>query len=297
LVPSLQGAKPIGSQFGETVKRIQHFVVAGVALVLAAAVVIGASQGLRWFMVETPSMGAVAPRGTLVITEPIAANKLHVGQIISFNPPTSVKQTYTHRIVAIGANGITTKGDINGAADGWDLQPRNIIGRVIVTLPGIGWLLKLLPIVAGGVFLVWALSLFINNRQARRTVRLFGTSMVVTFAVMLVRPFSNYEVVQAVPSEAGRNLVDYTVVNTGLMPMRFTSFNGQSFVIGDGELGVVHAQVNPVTNFVDLGAHLALNGWQLALLTALGAVPLLISIIHSQQSKREVAREAASATN
>lgn len=274
-------------------KRIQHFLVAGVALVLAAAVAIGASQGLRWFMVETPSMGAVAPRGTLVVTAPIAANKLHVGQIISFNPPTSTKQTYTHRIVAIGANGITTKGDINGAADGWDLQPKNVIGRVVLALPGVGWLLKLLPIVAGGLLLVWALSLAVGNKHARKSIRLFGSSMVLTLAVVLVRPFSNFEVVQATPSELGKNVVDYTVVNTGLMPMRFTSFNGQSFVIGDGELGVVHAQINPTTNFVDLGAHLALNGWQLALLTMLGAVPLLISIIHSQQAKREVPSEPA----
>jgi signal peptidase I len=262
-------------------------------LAVAATVLIGANHGLRWFMVETPSMGAVAPRGSLVVTAPVAAANIHVGQIISFHPPTDPTQIYTHRVFAITSNGINTKGDINGAVDGWELQPGDVIGKAILILPAVGWLLKVLPLISGGLLLVWAMSLLVSNLHARKTLRLFGASMVFTYAITVVRPFANYQVIDALPSELGHNRVDYTVVNTGLLPMGFTSHDGGHIVLADGQVGVVHASVDASSNFVDLGAHLALQPWQLLAFGLVGSIPLIISILHYLQSRKEVRHELA----
>ncbi|WP_434318962.1 S26 family signal peptidase [Leifsonia sp. P73] len=56
------------------------------------------STGWRWFIVESPSMGRTAPVGTLVVTSPVSVSAVHVGDVITFHPPTSPDETYTHRV-------------------------------------------------------------------------------------------------------------------------------------------------------------------------------------------------------
>lgn len=274
--------------------RVRNIIVGLVVVATSLGFLLAGVSGLKWFTVETPSMGQAAPRGSLVVTEPVAFNQLVVGDIISFHPPTSPTQTYTHRIAAITANGVVTKGDINGSVDGWNLHSKDLIGRATLILPAAGWLLKILPLLGVGLLLVWALSLLVPNRQARGSLRLFGSSMVFTYAITMVRPFSNFEVVDSLPSPLGKNQVDYTVVNTGILPMAFKSSDGSSIVLNDGQVGVVHATVNPSANFVDLGAHLSLQPWQMVTFGFIGAIPLMISILHFLKSRRVVPSELAS---
>jgi len=270
-------------------KRVVFALVALAGLI--GAVLIAGAVGIRWFIVDTPSMGEAAPRGSLVVTSPTDAGRLRVGDVISFHPPTSPNQTYTHRVSAITINGITTKGDVNGGNDGWQLHNRDLIGRAFLIVPIAGWLIKVVPLIASGILLVWAIAEFIPHRSARRGLRLFASSMVFSFALAQIRPLANFEVLGAFPSMTRPHAVDYTVINTGVLPMGFRSSDGTALVLADGQTGLVQATVNPTTNFVNLGAHLVLQPWQLMLLGLVGSIPLIISFVHYLQSKREAAVE------
>src|SRR4051812_5422095 len=94
-------------------RRIRASTLAmGAWMLLAATIVVVALgfqlSGGRWFIIETPSMGTVAPVGTFVLTEPATMGELAVGDIISFHPPTAPGEVYTHRVVALDAAGATT---------------------------------------------------------------------------------------------------------------------------------------------------------------------------------------------
>jgi signal peptidase len=72
--------------------------------------------------------------GTLVVDMPVTpATVLAVGDVITFHPTPAY--TVTHRIVAIGKDGITTKGDANPSTDVGAIQPSMVAGRVAFTVP------------------------------------------------------------------------------------------------------------------------------------------------------------------
>lgn len=64
-----------------------------------------------------------------------------VGDIITFDKGGSLT---THRIVAVTDEGYITQGDANNAADSDPVAPREVVGRVVGHLPGIGSLLAAL---------------------------------------------------------------------------------------------------------------------------------------------------------
>lgn len=64
-----------------------------------------------------------------------------VGDIITFAKGSSLT---THRIVAVTDEGYITQGDANNAPDPDPVAPREVVGRVVVHLPGIGSLLAAL---------------------------------------------------------------------------------------------------------------------------------------------------------
>src|SRR6201999_6147 len=96
-------------------------------------------DGGRWVRVETPSMGRVAPVGTLLWIKPVPFHELRVGDLITFHPPGEA-QTYSHRVYRVNADHtITTKGVIPGP-DPWRLTARDIVGRVEMRWWGAGWI-------------------------------------------------------------------------------------------------------------------------------------------------------------
>src|SRR5690348_4293534 len=78
-----------------------------VALLVATPVALGLS-GWRAQSMTTPSMGRTAPVGSLVITHPVAASSLHVGDIVAFHPPGRSGTTFVHRVtgISLGAQGV-----------------------------------------------------------------------------------------------------------------------------------------------------------------------------------------------
>lgn len=88
--------------------------------------------------VYTGSMEPAIPVGGLVVIKPVDPGTLKTGDIIcfKFSEDTSV----THRIVNITNVGFVTKGDANEVPDQWTVKEENVVGKVILTIPFVGYL-------------------------------------------------------------------------------------------------------------------------------------------------------------
>ena len=92
------------------------------------------SNGVRFYAVDSGSMSPTFNAGALVINLPVTpATVYQVGDVVTFHPTPGY--TVTHRIAAIGADGITTKGDANRSSDVGYIQPNMIAGRVAFSVP------------------------------------------------------------------------------------------------------------------------------------------------------------------
>ncbi|MHB8429751.1 MAG: S24/S26 family peptidase [Acidimicrobiales bacterium] len=200
--------------------------VHGVALAVAACVVVSLSwtlSGGTLFTMSTPSMCPTVCLGALVADRPLVG-PVHPGELITFFPPGSTT-TYTHRVVAVTSRGITTKGDGETAPDPWILRRAQISGRVVFTWWGAGWLLRALPFLAVGMAALIGLEATVRPRY-RNSLRLVWLTAMAIVPVWVLDPFVRADLVQTEASARGP-WATALVVNTGLLPARFSVKGGQ----------------------------------------------------------------------
>ena len=201
-------------------------------------------SGGAWREVETPSMGQVAPVGSLLWVEPVQASSLKVGDFITFHPPGDPSQTYSHRVYRIDPQGIMTKGVIP-APDPWHLTSRDVVGRVVTVWPGVGWIVRAAPVLLIGAIITALVVRFSGSTWRLPAAVLLG-SLTVTAAITWYRPFVNAEQLSFAPTSDGARA---SYVSTGLLPIRLSAADptqaglpGGSAVMRDGQVGevVVH---------------------------------------------------------
>lgn len=98
--------------------------------------------GLRSFTVMSGSMEPAIHAGDLVVNRPIAASDARIGDVITFHPPTGPDRV-THRVHSMIARGdsvvFETKGDANTSVESWKLGRDGRIGRVVLGVRRLGW--------------------------------------------------------------------------------------------------------------------------------------------------------------
>lgn len=117
-----------------------------VALALAGLFLAPKLLGYELYVITTGSMTGTAGPGALVVSERVSADRLAVGDVVTYSPPpvTGIDHLVTHRIAEIGTgeNGertYRTKGDANPAVDPWTFsfdsaeQP-----RMVLSVPELG---------------------------------------------------------------------------------------------------------------------------------------------------------------
>ena len=79
-----------------------------------------------------PSMNPTFKAGDRLRVVPYASRQITVGDVIVFRPEGNEgnERTITHRVIAIDARGVVTRGDNNNQIDPWYLQPHEIMGCV-----------------------------------------------------------------------------------------------------------------------------------------------------------------------
>jgi hypothetical protein len=193
---------------------------------LAAVAVLGWNlSGGRLYAMETPSMCPVVCVGALVADQPLQG-PVHVGELVTFHPPDTPNETYTHEISHIFANGmIQTRGVANPSHDPWLISRSDIVGQAVFNVRGLGWLLKALPLLAVGV-LAWVL---VRQWVARRLRRAWDRVWMTALVVIPLQAF--HPLVRATVMSillAGNHLVRTTVVNTGMLSVSFRTATSQA---------------------------------------------------------------------
>ncbi len=106
-------------------------------------VVMGTSTPL--FVVSSGSMKPTLDIGDLIVVRDGGTfSELKVGDIITFHSPSSPDRVIVHRVYRIvqardGSQGVMTKGDNNSSPDGWAIEGSNYVGKVIFSIPKLGY--------------------------------------------------------------------------------------------------------------------------------------------------------------
>ena len=143
-----------------TLRRLLDAVLIGLIVVVLFGVLLGKVvplTGRQTIIVGGRSMEPAIGLGSAVIIAPVAADDLKAGDVVSLRAGGD-RAMYTHRIVEVlhQSDGVyvRTKGDANEHPDPSPVPARDIVGRVQVTIPLAGFLIALLSIPAGVLFLI-----------------------------------------------------------------------------------------------------------------------------------------------
>lgn len=110
-------------------------VVPALALLVGAGLVYVTGQ--RVYLIHTGSMTPTAPIGSLVVTTP---SRVEVGDVVTVQQSGN-RPPLTHRVVArVGAQ-FQTKGDANRTPDSQLVAPGDVLGKVELTVPYLGYIL------------------------------------------------------------------------------------------------------------------------------------------------------------
>lgn len=99
---------------------------------------------IKFLTVLSGSMEPSIKTGSIVIVKP--ASDYKAGEVITFGPNTKTKPPTTHRITTVneenGQVSYITKGDANNAPDIQPVMKKNVIGKVFLNVPYVGYLIN-----------------------------------------------------------------------------------------------------------------------------------------------------------
>ncbi|MDP3998525.1 MAG: signal peptidase I [bacterium] len=122
-------------------------------------------NSLRLLVVQSGSMEPTLKTGSVIllssnpnpkeIISPTPSPKYHPGEVVTY---TNTKENFTHRVVSIQETNnqffYETKGDANKASDVGKIPESKIIGKVILSLPYLGYPVSLAQTQKGYIFLI-----------------------------------------------------------------------------------------------------------------------------------------------
>ena len=124
-------------------KIIYYIVIAFIAVTILLLVVsvFPITGNIKFFVVQSGSMEPAIRTGGIVMVK--SMNEYEIGDVISFGEITKIKSPTTHRIYDIkvveGNPYYITKGDANNAPDQKEIPQKEIIGKVLVSVPFVGY--------------------------------------------------------------------------------------------------------------------------------------------------------------
>lgn len=151
-------------------------VAGGVVALLAVVLLAPLALGLQMRVVADDAMAGTHGRGSLVFGDPVPANGLAVGDVVTFQAPGTARADgpVTRRIVALDPLSFRTRGDAAPAVDAWRVPyVDGAAERVVFSLPFAGRPLLALdrwaipPWTPAAVMLGTALGLVLVRRGSR----------------------------------------------------------------------------------------------------------------------------------
>ncbi|GAA4166212.1 hypothetical protein GCM10022286_30530 [Gryllotalpicola daejeonensis] len=109
-----------------------------------AVIVVPRLTGSTTLTVLTGSMEPKLPPGTLLVVKPEPIDRIHVGDVVTYEPnPNDATTVISHRVTAIrvgtdGSRVFTVKGDANNTADA-PVQSKQVVAVLWYSVPLLGW--------------------------------------------------------------------------------------------------------------------------------------------------------------
>lgn len=125
-------------------RAVEYLGFTSLILLMAAAVLIYLAPHLGW-RVNAVLSGSMEPQlkvGSLVIARPVEPEAISVGDIIIFWPTTVGENLVSHRVISIGHSSplyFETKGDASDTPDPFTVPARNLVGRIWLHVPYVGY--------------------------------------------------------------------------------------------------------------------------------------------------------------
>lgn len=120
-------------------------------VLLALATNLGPKLGFEVFAIRGGSMTPTIPVGATVVAVRTAPESIRVGDVITIRADNGV--IFTHRVVEIDTSEadhwLRTKGDANTTADAAPIPEASVVGKVVVTLPLVGYVIAMMASPAG----------------------------------------------------------------------------------------------------------------------------------------------------
>ena len=145
-----------------TLRRVCDSLLIALIVVVLFGVFLGRLvplTGRTTLIIGGGSMEPAISMGTAVVVDPVAPTAIRVGDVVSLRTGTNLQAIFTHRVTRIverdGIPWVETKGDANPAADPSITSTEHVIGRVSATIPYAGYLLALLSVPSGVLFVIF----------------------------------------------------------------------------------------------------------------------------------------------
>jgi signal peptidase len=137
--------------------------------------------GRETIVIGGRSMEPAVPLGAAVVIEPVDPATLGAGDVVSLRAGPQ-NALFTHRIVAVvdrpDGRWLRTRGDANGEDDPTLVPVGGVVGRVEAVIPLAGYLIALMSVPTGLVFVIgllatllaagWLLESLASDRRSRR---------------------------------------------------------------------------------------------------------------------------------
>lgn len=244
------------------------------------------------YLVGSPSMGTVAPVGSLVATQPLAPSAvLRVGEIVMFEPHGGRSSTYVHRIYQILPKGeYLTKGDLNQGPDPWVITRSDIVGTPQAIIPAIGWIYKCATWLFLGAAVLLIVALYVGERQ-RRWILALGPAVLLAVPLLWYRPLIGGFLYGS--GRRGR-LVAANIIDTGILPVHFTPTGGDVVHAVPGQEVLVTGRTPKHPSVLHIRINVALPWWGWALVILACLTPLILVAVDALSRRpRRTAIEGA----
>ncbi|MFA7244124.1 MAG: signal peptidase I [Patescibacteria group bacterium] len=123
--------------------KIITWIVFAIVILFAVAAILAKLSigGVRFLTVQSGSMEPAIKTGSLIITK--SENNYYVNDIITYKSIEKPNEKITHRIVELSTDNGTvkyrTKGDANSVPDEFYVLQDNVVGKVVLKVPYIGY--------------------------------------------------------------------------------------------------------------------------------------------------------------
>jgi signal peptidase len=147
------------------ISNILTIIVVIIALLLIITV-FPITGNYKVLTVLSGSMEPAINTGSIVVVKPVKEYK--VNDVITFGEISKTKTPTTHRIFEIKNNKFITKGDANNSPDMKEILPREVIGKVLFSVPWVGYAISAVQKPIGFLLIIILPALFIAYDEIKK---------------------------------------------------------------------------------------------------------------------------------